>query len=1814
MGETEILEALRAGLAEADGPQPLGGPRPKPIRLGDLPEPSIEDQIYNQLAMGVDRLDNPETGRVPGARQGALTRAGATGLENLSGLPGRALEGVGTFLGSDALEGAGRAIQPDLVTDEEAASTPGQIGGAIGSGAGYLAAGGLGSAAGLGLRGAGALTATTAGLETMPDAYYGALANGASPEKAWFAAVTESAAVGWLERFGVQRRVLAKVFGEVDQATGGGLRGLLVETGKNAIEEGAEEGIQSIVGDMIAQKLYDVAPDEDWPTILGQAVDAAKMGAIGGGVLGAAFTGVQRYKAEQEPEPAPVEERSAPVYDPVERDLTPEETSALDQWKEARGATRADVVERPEAEEAVEFARKAGATVLFVDDDGKGAKDAATYEGNTIILPANADPSSAMLAVATHEAVHALPLSVRDALIADLGKETKIKGPSGKTKTLPALSEKHRAAYADKADREGLRVTKRDLDEEGVADLAASLAPVMRRLVTRQSSAVGLMHEKPGVAVRLLRAVQSVFGKSAHAEAMSKDLEALAEVSDSLARGLTGRQRVQAAQRIVKAFEGIKGEMSRPVRVKKPAKAETGMVPVGEVRDNNANAVQAKGERSRAMLGEVAAENETYRPTPITLGESQRFEGVSDEDLRARRDKAAESQAYESDLALREAGFSDFDRAKYRKARNRAVVAQRALDMARNDAQASEARQEVQDAARRLKRYESRMSEPQRARLRSGEDPEVYDRVIAAREAKAKGRFGSERALDRAVPSVRYSLSKQDQSEWNYQRREFADAIQAKDRDRALAANARLQEIASRGKVEPDEESARLMRETAEDVMRSGRRAVGADRPYTDAESAWAEDQIEMGHTPEEVRNAVESARAYGVDVTKSDNLYSLEAYMDGLDADGPRYSLRSSQTDTPEFRAWFGDSKVVDGDGKPLVVYHGTAGPEFNTFRTPDGVYPSASIGDSEVGMVPGGIYFATDPKHASSYALNGGATLEASGRAGGARVMPVYIRAENPLIADSEDSITPYDLTPDKVREIRAQGYDAVFFAVEPIKSAADADEIVVFSKFQAKSATGNNGDFGKAKGDIRYSLRSDIEAAAQDLAATEPEGYQVAGGATMPERMVRAVVRAANPVQVKHAEEMDAESSAILADRSAREKLAGKAMRGEALNEGELGALSRMASLKAINSWRNGTSMESAQEAELAVQRAKTTAARTLGNPNLRDSLQTPAERAMKLLLTPSRKIQRKFEKARTWQQRRAIAEAEARKVERVRYALSENGFDPRLIDDDYFKDPKFSSMWARLVGKHKQDASDWYIGWRRAAMLSGPLTTIRNLAGNTAHAGYDRVLRLAADALVPTSDTKASDVKEYVSMLLSSAPHAMQSARHYWETFYEQNGEGTSVDDQRNLRGGPIRTVVESVGIRTQAASDVFYREMLMAAETRLRSRQAARMHGGTWQDYESDPDVLDAARVDMERALFLDRDEITAAINAARAKLDAVVPIGSTILPFTSTPTQIVRRSGEVAAGPLAGLWREDEKGGSAILGLATWGAMLWLVSRFNDDDGLPLITGTRDERGKGAFQERTAPAYSIRIGDEYRSYQTMEPFAGVLASVADSVQSGNVLEGVGSFALGLKDKSFFRSLGTVWDAIVASGSGERGKDRAVRMARDLLWTPMIPNVLRAPVRASDPEKRKEIGDPLEGGDFIYPITGAYAPPLRYDLWGRPVEKPGSSVVARLLSPFPETGDVGDIERIDLLLGAHYRDKPDARYFDAPAVYQGEKENRRDWTEDEYSELTRDSGRAALDRLRPWAANKTELTERDLDHIGKVLARERKRKARELSER
>jgi GGDEF domain-containing protein len=142
---------------------------------------------------------------------------------------------------------------------------------------------------------------------------------------------------------------------------------------------------------------------------------------------------------------------------------------------------------------------------------------------------------------------------------------------------------------------------------------------------------------------------------------------------------------------------------------------------------------------------------------------------------------------------------------------------------------------------------------------------------------------------------------------------------------------------------------------------------------------------------------------------------------------------LKPAQTDTPEFRRWFGDSKVVDEAGKPLVVYHGTDA-DFDTFR------------DSFAGPAGEGFYFG-DKDTAGRY---------------GANIMPVYLSIKNPAGDVELDRIE--NLTDKEIGEsLRKDGYDGVISESRSI--------YVAFHPSQIKSAIGNRGTFDEADPNILH-----------------------------------------------------------------------------------------------------------------------------------------------------------------------------------------------------------------------------------------------------------------------------------------------------------------------------------------------------------------------------------------------------------------------------------------------------------------------------------------------------------------------------------------------------------------------------------------------------------------------------------------------------------------------------------------------------------------------------------------------------------------------
>lgn len=184
----------------------------------------------------------------------------------------------------------------------------------------------------------------------------------------------------------------------------------------------------------------------------------------------------------------------------------------------------------------------------------------------------------------------------------------------------------------------------------------------------------------------------------------------------------------------------------------------------------------------------------------------------------------------------------------------------------------------------------------------------------------------------------------------------------------------------------------------------------------------------------------------------------------------GVRESARS-QTETPEFKRWFGESKVVDAEGKPLVVYHGTTS-DFDTFA-------KSTMGRTDHGTTGQGFYASLDPAVASNYA-----------KGDGGNVMPVYMSIKNPIAFE--------DAMAEKMRivaELRAKGrtdeqiesvigrylrtslrlmrYDGVAPSSDPAWKGI-GDTWVALHPTQIKSATGNRGTFDPSNPDIRFSGR--------------------------------------------------------------------------------------------------------------------------------------------------------------------------------------------------------------------------------------------------------------------------------------------------------------------------------------------------------------------------------------------------------------------------------------------------------------------------------------------------------------------------------------------------------------------------------------------------------------------------------------------------------------------------------------------------------------------------------------------------------------------
>ena len=211
---------------------------------------------------------------------------------------------------------------------------------------------------------------------------------------------------------------------------------------------------------------------------------------------------------------------------------------------------------------------------------------------------------------------------------------------------------------------------------------------------------------------------------------------------------------------------------------------------------------------------------------------------------------------------------------------------------------------------------------------------------------------------------------------------------------------------------------------------------------------------------------------------------------------------MEQGAIDTPEFKAWFGDSKVVDESGKPLVVYHGTT-ENFTEFKPTPGVR-TGFLGSTKEATSPA--FFFTASKEVANFFASNRADYKFN-RPWLGKTMDVFLSIKNPIDLTKKNDSTINKLKkagidvyrkfgtrsvdyvknefasnldasatdfwqllddPENVEKLKAAGYDGAVLVegkrglVGEDKRKSMGKSYAVFSPTQIKSASKNRGTF--------------------------------------------------------------------------------------------------------------------------------------------------------------------------------------------------------------------------------------------------------------------------------------------------------------------------------------------------------------------------------------------------------------------------------------------------------------------------------------------------------------------------------------------------------------------------------------------------------------------------------------------------------------------------------------------------------------------------------------------------------------------------------
>lgn len=327
----------------------------------------------------------------------------------------------------------------------------------------------------------------------------------------------------------------------------------------------------------------------------------------------------------------------------------------------------------------------------------------------------------------------------------------------------------------------------------------------------------------------------------------------------------------------------------------------------------------------------------------------------------------------------------------------------------------------------------------------------LLEAVYAEREAKK-----AEKLAEQMARGAEKAKSQRETQETKQQTKE------AKERERLEEKSAKEVAKSVAQSLKQQKQETKLAEQMAEGAEKAQEKRVAKE---TAQQTREAKQRAKMGLDFQDVEQQFDLAE----ENARLDDIYP-EYTGETIEVDGKERTVYNSNGDRiakskealTNFWRWFGDSKVVDEQGRPLVMYHGTE----SIFDTFDKRKISSNTGN--FGMYGKGFYFSDMESTAKYYA-------NFHGKSG--IVMPVYLRIEKPLYESD------YKKDPEYIKAREKDGNDDLGRMkntakyIEKISKQNGNDgvisinsEYVVFDNKQIKSVN-NRGTYSSDTGNIYY-----------------------------------------------------------------------------------------------------------------------------------------------------------------------------------------------------------------------------------------------------------------------------------------------------------------------------------------------------------------------------------------------------------------------------------------------------------------------------------------------------------------------------------------------------------------------------------------------------------------------------------------------------------------------------------------------------------------------------------------------------------------------